>query len=61
MTENLNSAIGNKKLPVAYFSISQRHLIQLTMIFCFLTYTLMESVELYLNGLKTTYAITLNM
>ena len=39
---------------VAYFLISQRHLIQLTMIFCSLNYTLVESVELHLNGLKAT-------
>ena len=39
---------------VAYFLISQRHLIQLTMIFCSLNYTLVESVEVHLNGLKAT-------
>ena len=61
ITDNLNSAIDINKLLVACFLISRRHLIQLTMIFCSLNYTLMESVELHLNGFKVTYAIILNL
>ena len=49
------------KLPVAYYSISQGHLMQLPVIFCSLNCALMESVALHLNGLKASYAITLNI
>ena len=34
ITENLTQQLMTKKLPVANFSISQKHLIQLTTIFC---------------------------
>ena len=59
ITDSRKKAMDKNWSPVVFFLTFQRHLTQLTMIFCYRNSIDMVYVEILSDGLKTTYTIVI--
>ena len=61
ITDSRKKAMDKNWSPAVFFLTFQRHLTQLTMIFCYRNSIDMVYVEILSDGLKTTYTIVIRL